>query len=161
VDTSGKPTLPTASTVSDFLSTLKPLAFISQNPPSTTAILQDPFAATAKLTQLYDPNADTFLYAVGVSSEKFVAHGLTHPDMVYFFYEDLFRNNLNFANGTTVAKFSFPLTVLTKDTAGNFIENAVPTTLNFVATNAGDCSMSKVVSTLWSAPGISPSQIGL
>jgi hypothetical protein len=120
----------TTPTVSQFLSTLTPLAFVSQS------------SGTGLATQLYDPNADSFLYAVGVSSFGFVGStGLTDPDMVYFFYEDLFRTNTNFATGTVVARFSFPLTVLNT----NGTERAVPTTLNFTATNAGDCSMSTVV----------------
>jgi hypothetical protein len=120
----------TAPTVSDVLSTLTPLAFISQS------------SGTAQPTQLYDPNRDTFLYAVGVSSFGFTGStGLTDPDTVYFFYEDIFRTT-NFTSGQIVAKFSFALTVLNKDGT----ERAVPTTLQFTATNAGDCSASTVVS---------------
>ncbi len=131
------PTASTAPTLLSVLSNLRPLAFNSQS--SGTA--QVP--GTALATQLYDTTADTFLYAVGLSSTERNGQKapLPVPDYVYFFYDDLLRNNLNFAIGTTVAKFSFPLKVLN----GDGTERAVPTTLNFVATNAGDCSMSTVV----------------
>jgi hypothetical protein len=123
----------TSPTVSQFLATLTPLAFISQS------------SGTAQATQLFNGNADTFLYAVGVSSSgKVGTTGLTDPDMVYFIYEDLFQKNQKFATGQTVAKFLFPLTVLSKDAMGKFSERAVPITLNFRATIAGDCSASTV-----------------
>jgi hypothetical protein len=129
-------TLPLATTMpstSDVLSTLTPLAFLSQS------------SGTAQATQLANPSADAFLYAVGVSSLGTIGTtGLTDPDMVYFFYEDLFQKNQKFSTGQTVAKFTFPLTVLSKDANGNFSERAVPITLNFTATNAGDCSASTV-----------------
>jgi hypothetical protein len=128
----------TSPTVSAFLSTLAPLAFVSQS------------SGTAKATQLYDPNADTFLYAVGVSSFGFTVPGanLTDPDTVYFFYEDLSRKNENLSSGQIVAKFSFPLTVLNS----NGTERQVPTTLQFRANNAGDCSTSTVVGNFSGAP---------
>jgi hypothetical protein len=134
----GAATLPLATTTpstSDVLATLTPLAFLSQS------------SGTAQATQLANPNADAFLYAVGVSSSKPAkvgATGLTDPDIIYFFYEDLFQKNQKFNTGQTVAKFSFPLTTLSKDPMGNFIERAVPITLNFKATIAGDCSASTV-----------------
>lgn len=116
-------------TVPALLLGLTPLAFISQS------------SGTAPATQPYDQKADSFLYAVAVASSGFSgATGLPVPDTAYFFYDDLFRNNVNFATGTTIAKFSFPLTVLNS----NGSERAVPTTLNFVANNIGDCSTSTV-----------------
>ena len=52
--------------------------------------------------------------------------GLTAPDTVFFFYDDLFRVAQAFTKGQIVAKFSFPLTVLNS----NGTENpAVMTTL--------------------------------
>ena len=141
----------TPPTVSDVLATLTPLAFVSQSLPGT-----------AQATQLYASNADTFLYAVGVSSSGSAKNGLTDPDMLYFFYEDLFQKNQKFPTGQTVAKFSFPLTVLSKDSMGNFSELAVPITLTFIATSAGDCSMSTVTGNF---PGVTgpllASQIGI
>jgi hypothetical protein len=120
----------TSPTLSALLSTLTPLAFISQR------------SGTAQATQLYDPTADAFLYSVGVSSFGYVAAtGLTDPDTVYFFYDDTNRTNQNLAKGQIVAKFLLPLTVLNS----NGTETAVPTTLQFRANNAGDCSTSTVV----------------
>lgn len=120
---------PAIATTPPDLSKLTPLAFISQS------------SGTAAATQLYDRNADGFLYAVAVSSIGFVGGtGLPSPDIALFVYDDLFRNNVNFATGTTIAKFSFPLTVLNS----NGSERAVSTTLNFVANNFGDCSTSTV-----------------
>ncbi len=131
--------------LSDLLSTLTPLAFISQA------------SGTGQPTQLYDPTADAFLYAVGVSSSGFVVSGanLTDPDTVYFLYEDLFRTNTNLASGQTVAKFSFPLTVLNSDGT----ESPVPVTLQFIANNAGDCSTSTVSG--MPTGSVSASQIGI
>jgi hypothetical protein len=116
---------------SGLLSTLTPLAFVSQS------------SGTAQPTQLYNSTADIFLYAVGVSSFGFVVAGanLTDADTVYFFYDDGLLSNQNFSSGQIVAKFSFLLAVLNKDGT----ERAVPTTLQFTATNAGDCSASTVV----------------
>src|SRR5947208_2346433 len=122
----------TSPTVSELLSNLTPLAFSSQ------------ISGAAKATQLYDTSADTFLYAVGVSTFGFVAAtGLPVPDMVYFFYEDLFRTNQNFPTGQIVAKFSFSLTVLNT----NGTERPVPVTLQFRVPSAGQrsCSSSSVV----------------
>ncbi len=88
--------------VPGMLDTLTPLAFASQK-SGTTAVA----------TQLYDAKADTFLYAVGVSSQGATGlGGLTNADMAYFLYDDLFRVAQTFTKGQIVAKFSFPLTVL-------------------------------------------------
>jgi hypothetical protein len=141
-------TTATDPSVSSVLSTLSPLAFVSQA------------TGTAQPTQLYNPAADAFLSAVGVSSGALVgATGLTDPDKVYFFYEDLFRTNQNFSAGATVAKFSFPLSVLANGT-----ESAGTATLNFVANNSMNCSASSVT---LNVPGTSqttvtpPSAIGI
>ncbi len=110
----------TSPALQDLLSTLTPAAFASKN------------LGTAAATQLYAPNADTFLYAVGVSSSGEVETGanLTAPDTVYFFYDDLFRVAQAFTKGQIVAKFSFPLTVLNS----NGTENpAVMTTLKITS----------------------------
>jgi len=127
----------TSTTVSELLSTLTPIAFASQNSGTGTAVA----------TQLYDPAADTFLYAVAASSEGATgAGGLTNADTVYFFYDDLFRVAQTFTKGQIVAKFSFPLTVLNSHGTEN---PAVMTTLQitscanglascFMVTAAGD-----------------------
>ena len=151
VDSSGLATLPlpsTTPTVSDLLSTLTPLAFSSQS------------SGTAVARQLYDPNANIFLYAVGVSSFGAVSPaGLTDPDMVYFFYDDTSRTNANLQQGNIVAKFLLPLTVLSSN---GVTETPVPATLQFKlpATGQPPCSASTVVSSLW-PNGIAPAQIGV
>ena len=90
----------TSPTLSELLSTLTPLAFVS-SPTKPTPV------------QLYDSDANTFLYAVTVSSMGFATPpGGTVPDTLYLFYEDLSRTNQSFTNGQVVAKFSLPLTVL-------------------------------------------------
>ena len=116
--------------LSSLLSTLTPLAFISQS------------SGTAPATPLYDTTADAFLYAVAVGPKG--ATGLPSPKNVYFIYDDLFRNGQTFNKNQLVAQFSFPLTVLSKDAMGNFHETPVPITLQFIATSAGDCSASTV-----------------
>lgn len=120
----------TTPTVQDCLSTLTPVAFMSQNPGT----------ATATPTQLSDSGADTFLYAVALSSTGSSGAFLPVPDKVYFFYEAFFRTN---PNGTISANFSFPLAVLNSDGT----EREVPTTLNFKGTSGGSgaqCAMSTV-----------------
>jgi hypothetical protein len=113
----------TSPTASELLSTQKPLAFISQK------------SGTGAATQLYDPKADTFLYAVGVSEFGIkTGNGLFAPDTAFFFYDDLFRVAQNFTKGQTVAKFSFPLTVLNADGSEN---PPVMVTLKVLATCNG------------------------
>jgi hypothetical protein len=155
------PTASTTPSVLSVLSSLTPLAFNSQSPGTAQ------MPGTALVTQLYDTSADTFFYVVGLSSigVKGSKAPLPRPDYVYFFYDDLFRTNVNFATGTTVAKFTFPLRVLTMSN-GVSTERAVPTTLNFVATDAGDCSMSTVVgnfngNTMGTTQPLTPDQIGI
>lgn len=132
--TPGKGTTP-PTPASGLLSNLTPLAFISQ--PS----------GTAPVTLLSDPKANSFFYAVALSSKGVLGTGepLPTPDYVYFFYDDLSRFNVSFTMGTTIAKFTFPLRVLTASSTGGFTERAVPTTLNLVADSGGDCSNSNVV----------------
>jgi hypothetical protein len=151
------PTASTAPSVLSVLSNLTPLAFKSQSPGTAT------MPGTALVTQLYDTSADAFLYAVGLSSTGTSGSKAPLPvaDYVYFFYDDLFRFNVGFTTGTTIAKFTFPLRVFDGTT-----ERAVPTTLNFVATNAGNCSMSTVVGDFKGVGGgatqqLTPDQIGI
>ena len=132
----GLATLPlatTSPTVSDVLSTLTPLAFISQS------------SGAGQAAQPYNSSADTFLYAVGVSSfQQPGPGGLIDPDMVYFFFDDLSRTNQVFAKSKIVAKFSFPLAVLNK----NGTESLVATTLQVKSTCSGgpSCLQAQVIS---------------
>jgi hypothetical protein len=90
----------TSPTLSELLSTLTPLAFVS-SPTKPTPV------------QLYNSDANTFLYAVTVSSVGFFTPpGGPVPDTLYLIYEDLSRSNQSFTKGQVVAKFSLPLTVL-------------------------------------------------
>jgi hypothetical protein len=163
-NSNGNAIFPTASTTPNLLSVLSgltPLAFISQS----LGMAQMP--GTAPATQLLDPSADAFLYAVALSSTGTSGSKapLPLPDYVYFFYDDLFRFNLSFGTGATAAKFTFPLRVLTVS-SGVSTERAVSTTLNFVATNAGDCSMSTVSgnfngNAMGTTQQLTPDQIGI
>jgi len=112
----------TDSALSNLLPALTPLGFISSS--------KGPAAAT----QLYNTNANAFLYAVASG------YGGQQPDTLFLFYDDP-RDIINiFLPGQVVAEFSFPLVVLTSPTT----ETLVPTTLQFRATNARDCSASTV-----------------
>jgi len=125
--------------LSNLLSTLTPLAFMdADKTPFPFTSSQKNNQATAAATQLYDPDADTFLYGV-TSGSSIASTGLTIPDTAYFFYDDLSRINPIFARGQVVAKFSLPLTVLN----GDGTERAVATTLQFIAPTT-DCSASTV-----------------
>ena len=117
--------MPPVIGLSGLLPTLTPLAFSSQNPGPAAA------------RRLYDPAADTLLYAVasGISGQ---------PDTLYFFLEDLSRTNMNLLQGQIVAQISFLLTVLNSDAV---TERPVPTTLQFrvQSANGKPCSASSVV----------------
>jgi hypothetical protein len=118
--------------LSNLLPALTPLAFISSS------------KGPAAVTQLYNPNAGVFLYGV--------ASGTTgQPDTLYLFYDDTSRTNGNLKQGDVVAEFSLPLVVLTGYPAAP-IETTVPTTLQFRATNAGDCATSTVVGKFKAGP---------
>jgi hypothetical protein len=113
------------------LSTLRPLAFISaQNGKGP-----------ATPTQLYDPSADTFLYAVGGLSAA--NGGSSQPDTLILFYDDPNRTNSNVPQGQVIAKLSLPLTVLNKD---GVTERAVPASLQFKnpGTGGAPCSVSTI-----------------
>ena len=120
-------TATTSPTLSNVLSTLTPLAFVSASKSGSTAAAALPF----------NPQADSFLYAVTGGSVG--STGLTQPDTAYFFYDDLSRSNQNFQGGRVIGKFSLPLTVLNPDGT----ERQVPTILQFIAPS-GDCSASAV-----------------
>ena len=94
----------TSPTLSNLLSTLTPLAFVS-------GWKSGPAAAT----QLYNPDADTFLYAVASGAPPVASTGLTVPDTLNLFYDDPSWINLPFSQDKAVAKFSLPLTVLNSD----------------------------------------------
>jgi hypothetical protein len=114
----------TGTTLSTLLPNLAPLAFISSSP------------GPAKATQLYNTDANIFFYAV--ASGFFDKGG--PPDTLFFFYDATSRTNGNLTQGSVVAKFSLPLTVLNNNNS----ERLVLTTLQFIATSAGDCSASTV-----------------
>ena len=113
----------TSPTLSEFLSTLTPLAFISaqQGKPATPA-------------QLYNSDANTFLYAVATGTTVALT-GLTEPVTLDLFYEDLSRTNQTFVNGQIVAKFSLPSTAF--NTSTDTENPVVITTLEVLATCTG------------------------
>jgi hypothetical protein len=115
--------------LSNLLANLTPLAFISSSP------------GPAKATQLYNTDADVFLY--GVASLSNSSGQSVQPDTFYLLYDDTSRTNGNLQQGATVAEFSLPLVVLTGYPSAP-TETLVPTTLRFIATGAGDCSTSTV-----------------
>jgi hypothetical protein len=129
-------TATTSPTLSNLLSTLTPLAFVSASIDKEEKADSNNNEAAAA-TQLYDPDADTFLYAV--TSGSVGPTGMTVPDALYLFYDNLSRNSQNFTKGQVVGKFSLPLTVLNMDGS----ERQVVTTLQFTAPTT-DCSASKV-----------------
>jgi hypothetical protein len=113
------------------LTTLQPLAFAN----ATNG------RGTATPTQLYDPSADTFFYAVGGLSAANT--GSPQPDTLVLFYDVPGRTNKVFAPDQVVAEASLPLTVLNKDGT----ERAVPAVLQFKSPGPGGtpCSASTVV----------------
>jgi hypothetical protein len=151
-------TKPLVLGLSDLLPAMTPLAFISSS------------KGPAPAAQLYDRSANVFLY--GVASE-FTGQSGSEPDTVFFAYDDTSLTNGNLKQGSVVAEFSFPLVVLTgyaPPPAPSGTETLVPTTLQFRATTAGDCSASTVSGqsldgTLTTPPSVSfslfASQIGI
>jgi hypothetical protein len=138
-------TATTSPTLSKLLSTLTPLAFVSASVDREEKADPNNKGAAAA-TQLYNPDADTFLYAV--TSGSIGPTGIPIPDTLYLFYDDLSRGNQNFKNGQVVGKFSLPLTVLNRGAMGNVIsERQVATTLQFIAPTT-DCSASKITGDL-------------
>jgi hypothetical protein len=155
-------TTPAVLGLSDLLPAMTPLAFISSS------------KGPAPATQLYNRSANVFLY--GVASE-FTGQSGSEPDTVFFVYDDTSLTNGNLKQGSVVAEFSFPLVVLTgyappppPPALPSGTETLVPTTLQFRATSAGDCSTSTVSGqsldgTLTTPPSVSfsllASQIGI
>jgi hypothetical protein len=118
----------TGSELSNLLANLTPIAFISSSP------------GPAKATQLYNTDANVFLY--GVASLSNLSTQSVQPDTLYLLYDDTSRTNGNLKQGATVAEFSLPLVVLSSD---GTTERQVPATLQFRATSTGNCSTSTVV----------------
>lgn len=111
--------------LSNLLTNLTPLAFISSSP------------GPAKATQLYNTDAEIFFYAVASGTG-------VQPDTLYLFYDDTARTNANLMQGAIVANISLPLVVLSSD---GTTERLVPTILQFRVPAAGGlpCSASTVV----------------
>lgn len=103
------------------LATLQPLAFVGATNGK----------GPATPTQLFDPSADTFFYAVGGLSAANT--GSPQPDTLVLFYDAAGRTNKAFAPGQIIAKASLPLTVLNKDET----ERAVSAVLQFRSPGAG------------------------
>ena len=119
-----------SAALSTLLENSVPLAFISSSP------------GPAKATQLSDPAADIFFYAVASLSSP--PSQSVQPDTLYLFYDDTARTNANLPQGQIVANISLPLSVLSSDGTS---ERLVSTTLQFRVPTAGKlpCSASSVV----------------
>jgi hypothetical protein len=150
----GLPLATTTPSTSDVLATLTPLAFISQS------------SGAGQAAQPYDSSADTFLYAVGVTTQNTPGD----PDTVYFFIDDLSRTGQNFNKGQIVTKFSLPLTKLKGDSTKTPVvftgETTVMTTLQVMATCNGGCLQAQVISGFGATPStpstwIPASQFGI
>jgi hypothetical protein len=107
------------SLTNHLLPTLTPLAFISASNNG----------GPAKPTQLYDPDADTFLYALATGVG-------TQPDKLFLLYEDLSRTDGTFLQGQIIAKISLPLVILNSNQPAK-PETPVVTTLQISAACAG------------------------
>jgi hypothetical protein len=132
------------------LSSLRPLAFVSAKTGK----------GPATPTQLYNPSADAFLYAVGGSSAGNPSS--SQPDTLVLFYDDPTRTNSTFPQGQVVAKISLPLTVLNQD---GVTERAVSATLQFKnpVTGGASCSASAITGS-FSGTGtqtLNPTAIGV
>jgi hypothetical protein len=140
----------TGSALSNLLANQTPLAFISSLPGPAAA------------TQLYDPKADIFFYAVASLSKSSTQS--VQPDTLYLFYDDTARTNANLLQGQTIAQFLLPLTVLDSD---GTTERLVPTTLQFRIPDTGGlpCSASAVEGNFSGASSgtqtLTPAQVGL
>jgi hypothetical protein len=132
------------------LSSLRPLAFVSAKNGK----------GPATPTQLYNPSADAFLYAVGGSSAANT--NSSQPDTLLLFYDNPGRSDEDFEHGQLVAKISLPLTVLNSDRA---TERFVAATLQYKLPGRGEkpCSASTVTGN-FSGSGtqtLSPTAIGI
>jgi hypothetical protein len=90
------------------LASLTPLAFIG----AMTS------RETATATQLYDPTANSFFYAVTTLG---TVEGTSQPQTLNLFYDYLLRTVPVFIKGQTVAKISLPLTVLISNGSERFV----------------------------------------
>jgi len=123
------------------VSTLTPLAFVSASTMPGQAVA----------TQLYNPAANAFFYAVTTGSPA--------PDTVHFFYEDLFRTNPTFTNGQIVAEIWLPLTIL-----NNGVESLAVTKLQVKATctgSASDCVKTATATGSFPGSGVSADKLNL
>jgi hypothetical protein len=141
----------TSPSLSDQLATLTPLAFVS-------GWKSGPAAAT----QLFNADADAFLYAAASGAPPVASTGLTVPDALNLFYDAPSWTSLNSSQSRIVAKFSLPLTVLNSD---GMTERPAAATLQYFSPRRGGlpCSAS-TVSGNFSGSGIQTlmaSQIGV
>src|ERR1700730_9195051 len=132
------------------LSSLRPLAFVSAKKGK----------GPATPTQLYDPSADAFLYAVGgQSAANANAPG---PDTLLLFYDSPDRADGEFEPGGVAAKISLPLTVMNSDGA---TQRFVAATLQYKPPGTGGkpCSASTVTGNFSGsgAQPLSPATIGI
>jgi hypothetical protein len=125
VDTTTPTAISTGTTLISFTGTAVTMSANAAGPGVGSG---DKIALTpiATATQLDDPDAGAFLYAVGSLSAS--STQTTQPDSFYILYEDLSRSNQTFNKNQIVAYFSLPLTVLSGGS-----ESLVMTNLQVVA----------------------------
>lgn len=124
---------------------LTPLAFIG---PENGRDFDDTKSASnpawksggfAPAAQLYDPDANSFFYAVATYGD---VGGNPQPQALNLFYDDLSRSHMTFFSGQRVAKLSIPLVVYdgsacTANPATGCAQTEVPTVLDVRATCTG------------------------
>jgi hypothetical protein len=119
-------TLPVDASV---LSTLHPIAF-------TSAMTGTNKTSTAMPAQLFDSEANMFVYAVVGLSANGAIKNSSQADSLLIFYDDTSRTS-----APTAAKIALPLTVLNTDGTERF----VPAVLNYTVPSGGNgCSASTV-----------------
>jgi hypothetical protein len=107
---------PQSSRIPVFNATPNPIAFVS--PPNNQG--------EAAATELYDPDAQIFFYAVTTRSGA-------QPDTFHFIFDFLPRIRRTFQNGENVAEILLPLVLLNRDGS----ERPVPTTVRIGAICTG------------------------
>jgi hypothetical protein len=146
----GNPPVPAQAQVA--LASLTPLAFVTASGDQADQFVSSTIGQ-AKPTQLYDPRANSFFYAVAT----FPKNG--QVDTVVLFYEDLLRNKQTFRRNQIVADVSLPLVVLSND--GNETERQLIAILELraICTGGPACLKAFAIGD-FSTPGVTETRDG-